>query len=102
MCPLRGNMVGKINKVKLTVSGRVQMVGFRYFTVKAASRTGLKGYVKNLPSGKVEIVACGEKLNLKKFIEAVKEGPPAAEVRGVKADWTYPAGEEFKDFTVRY
>jgi acylphosphatase len=47
--------------VKLVVRGRVQGVGYRYFIARTASELGINGYVKNLYSGDVEIVAEGRK-----------------------------------------
>ncbi|MDD4157523.1 MAG: acylphosphatase, partial [Candidatus Cloacimonetes bacterium] len=46
--------------LKLLVEGRVQGVGFRHYIFKYAKRLELKGYVKNLDDGKVEIVVNGE------------------------------------------
>lgn len=77
------------------------MVGFRYFAVKSADRLGLKGYVKNLPGGKVEIVAQGGKDNLNKFVSRVKEGPSAAEVKDIDINYREPQ-KEYTGFNVRY
>ena len=56
------------NSVHLVAHGRVQGVGFRFFVREQAVPRGIKGWVKNLPDGNVEIVAEGEKeilINLK-------------------------------------
>ena len=94
-------MAGENKKIKITISGRVQMVGFRYFTVNLAARLGIRGYVKNLPSGKVEIVAQGSEDKLKDMIDSVRRGPPAAEVLSIKVDRTFDTLEEFENFDVR-
>ncbi|MBT9164399.1 MAG: Acylphosphatase [candidate division WS2 bacterium] len=62
--------------IKILINGRVQGVGFRYFAYRQARRLDLTGYVKNLPSGEVEIVACGEPDSLEMFINTIKKGTP--------------------------
>lgn len=73
--------------VHLIVSGRVQGVFFRAHTKEVADSLHLLGWVKNLPTGEVEIYAEGEIKNLEKFIAWCKVGPPAAKVSKVKIDW---------------
>ncbi len=65
-------------QLRIVVRGRVQGVGYRYFTVRQALRYNIQGYVKNQPDGTVLVVARGDKENLDKFIEVLKEGPPLA------------------------
>ncbi len=77
------------------------MVGFRYFTVKAARNLGLRGYVRNLRSGQVEIVAKGEENVLRELIREVSRGPAAADVRGVETDWSFFTEEKFENFDAR-
>lgn len=62
------------------LSGRVQGVGFRYFTADVAAREGITGWVRNLPDRRVEIVAEGETEALERFERAVRHGPPSARV----------------------
>jgi len=62
------------------VSGRVQGVGFRYFTEDQARLEGLSGHVRNLPDGRVEIVAEGDSEAVERFERAVRRGPPGARV----------------------
>ena len=66
------------------VSGRVQGVGFRFFTHRAATREGLHGWVRNLPDGRVEIAAEGDADALERFERDVRHGPPAARVEHVE------------------
>ncbi len=54
-------------------SGRVQGVGFRYTTCSVANRFDVTGYVRNLPDGRVELVAEGEEGELDAFVGAVEE-----------------------------
>jgi acylphosphatase len=68
---------------RLLVTGRVQGVGFRFFTEAAARREGLHGWVRNLPDGRVEISAEGEVEALERFERSVRHGPPGARVEQV-------------------
>jgi acylphosphatase len=65
------------------VIGRVQGVGFRYFTRAEALREGLHGWVRNAADGAVEISAEGDREALDRFERAVRRGPPAARVEQV-------------------
>jgi acylphosphatase len=60
---------------QILLIGRVQGVGFRYFTEARASRYNIKGYVRNTYDDNVEIICQGEPDNLDKFILEVKKGP---------------------------
>jgi acylphosphatase len=62
------------------ISGRVQGVGFRFFTEASASREGIEGWVRNLPDGRVEVAAQGEAESLGRFERALRHGPPGARV----------------------
>ena len=68
---------------RLTISGRVQGVGFRYFTSKEASRRNLDGWVKNLSDGRVEVFLSGEEKAVREMINRLNEGPAAAVVKDV-------------------
>ncbi|HOJ62825.1 MAG TPA: acylphosphatase [Spirochaetota bacterium] len=69
---------------KYIVSGRVQGVGYRYWTQKEALKLGLKGYVKNLYNGDVEVYAIGPEKTLEKFREILKKGPPSSVVKNIE------------------
>jgi acylphosphatase len=83
----------------IIVSGMVQGVGYRYFVYRRASALRLDGWVKNLPSGEVEICAEGERGLIETLIRDLKTGNPYAEVRGVSADWRAFSGR-FTGFTI--
>jgi acylphosphatase len=71
---------------RFLVSGRVQGVGFRYFTQDIAEREGLTGVVRNLPDGRVEAVAEGDSESLTRFEAALRRGPSHARVELVEID----------------
>ncbi|HEX5438197.1 MAG TPA: acylphosphatase [Gemmatimonadaceae bacterium] len=67
------------------VSGMVQGVGFRWFTVQAARRLGVGGWVRNRADGTVEIVASGTQADLDRFLMVVRRGPSGARVERVRS-----------------
>ncbi|MFO8068855.1 MAG: acylphosphatase [Alkalibacterium sp.] len=79
--PLENN--GK-QKMRATISGRVQGVGFRFSTKQSADEIGVKGIVRNESDGTVYVEAVGDEEQLSRFIEALRKGPsPAADVEKV-------------------
>ena len=70
-------------RVLVTVHGLVQGVGFRMFVERSASRLGLKGWVRNLPNGNVEIDAQGPSGLVDEFLEKTRIGPPASKVSSI-------------------
>jgi acylphosphatase len=77
---------------RFLVSGRVQGVGFRYFVQEAAMVEGLAGWVRNLPSGAVEVFAEGDAEALERFARKVARGPSAARVDNVETVAETPHG----------
>jgi acylphosphatase len=69
---------------KYVVIGRVQGVGFRFFTENWANRLGLSGYVKNCADGSVEAYAIGDNEALVEFKAHLAEGPRAARVDQIR------------------
>lgn len=70
--------------VKILVSGRVQGVYFRLFTQNKAKHFSVKGSVRNLPDGRVEIIAQADNLIIEKFIKWCRKGPVTARVDHVE------------------
>ena len=66
------------------VLGRVQGVGFRWFVRQQARRWGVRGWVRNLPDGSVEIYAAGGPEGIDGLMAAVRRGPPGAEVADIR------------------
>ena len=70
--------------VRWVVSGRVQGVGFRWFVVSRAQALDLAGWVKNLPDGRVEVVARGHPAPLGALEASISRGPVGANVESVE------------------
>jgi acylphosphatase len=75
---------------RFVISGRVQGVGFRYFTQDAARREGLHGFVRNNDDGTVEAVAEGESESLERFERAIRRGPSRSRIERVTVDEVEP------------
>ncbi|UCC57353.1 MAG: acylphosphatase [Gammaproteobacteria bacterium] len=65
------------------VSGRVQGVFFRASTTEQAHLLGIRGYARNLPDGRVEVLACGTDAAVQQLCDWLAQGPPAARVSDV-------------------
>jgi acylphosphatase len=83
-----------------TIVGRVQGVGFRYFTEAAAVREGILGWVRNLPDGGVEVLAEGDAEAIERFERRLRHGPPRARVERVDVNDLIPTGR-VTGFSVR-
>ncbi len=82
------------------VSGRVQGVGFRYFTKVQANKGNLGGWVRNLPDGRVEFLALGNRKDLEWFLLQIKAGPIGSRVE--RCDFQWLADERpLKEFEIR-
>jgi acylphosphatase len=66
------------------VSGRVQGVFYRASTRERAQELGCRGYARNLPDGRVEVLAVGDPTAVHALVEWLRQGPPAAHVADVK------------------
>jgi acylphosphatase len=82
-----------VERLHAVVRGDVQGVGFRYFVQRRARDLGLQGWVRNNDDGTVELVAEGDRPRLEELERAVKEGPRAARVDRVDAQWSAGTGE---------
>ena len=86
---------------RFVVRGRVQGVGFRWFATRAAQRLGVRGWVRNLPDGSVEVVASAEEIVLTALGAELRRGPRGAQVTElVSEEFTEPPGG-FAGFEVR-
>ncbi len=90
-----------MKKVHVFVTGRVQGVFFRAETKSKADSLNLKGWVRNLPDGRVDTVFEGKKEDVDTMIEWCSKGPPHASVIDIEIiEEIYT--EEFQDFRIRY
>ena len=83
------------------VKGRVQGVGFRYFTLDAAHALSLTGWVRNLRDRRVEVIAEGALEDLNRLLVILRKGPASGEVTDVDYEFTQAKGE-FDGFRVGY
>jgi len=72
---------------QLSITGKVQGVFYRDWTVDTARSLGLTGWVRNRMDGSVEALVQGEGADVERFIALAHEGPPAARVAGVVANY---------------
>jgi acylphosphatase len=77
---------------RYVIAGRVQGVGFRWFTHDAAAREGVHGWVRNLADGSVEVVAEGDLASLDRLEAAMRRGPSSARVERFDVDELAPSG----------
>ncbi|MEN8007953.1 MAG: acylphosphatase [Candidatus Krumholzibacteriota bacterium] len=88
-----------MERVEITVRGRVQGVAFRWYTQKQALSLGLTGWVRNRPDGSVQMVAEGSRRDLEIFCNWAKRGPDHARVDHQEVFWSEAAGK-FDDFLI--
>jgi len=82
------------------IRGRVQGVGYRWFVQRAASRLGILGYVRNLPSGDVEVRAQAEEAVLRDFKQELLRGPHSARVHDIVEE-DLPLSDDYSSFLIR-
>ena len=90
-----------MKRAHIIVHGYVQGVFFRHYARKTALSLGLKGYVRNMADGTVEVVAEGSKEKINELIKFCKKGTEGAEVSNVDIKFE-KASNEFEGFEVRY
>jgi len=90
----------KVNRY--IVSGRVQGVGYRYFTRRTATQLGVTGAARNLPDGTVEVVGCATGEKLQTFHEQLLSGPAFAHVETIVVNTVDKSEIDIEDFDVRF
>ncbi|MBN1780495.1 acylphosphatase [bacterium] len=85
----------------IIVTGVVQGVGYRFFVQRHARHLGLKGWVKNLPTGGVEITVEGGKPRIEILIKSLRTGNPYATVRNIQVNWR-PWQGRFTGFDITF
>lgn len=83
---------------KILIKGTVQGIFFRNFTKEHADKLALKGFVRNLEDGDVEVIVEGEKENIGKLIKILEKGPEYSQIRKVEVTERKWSGDlkEFK------
>jgi acylphosphatase len=82
--------------IRYLIGGRVQGVYYRAAAAERAQELKLRGLVRNLPDGRVEIVAVGSDVAQRELAAWLWRGPPAARVDSVQIEeWSEPVGEGF-------
>lgn len=90
----------KLTRAHVYITGRVQGVGFRAAAWHKATSTGVNGWVRNLPDGRVEAVFEGEPTLVEEMVQWCHQGSSAARVREVNVENEEPQG--LSGFEVRY
>ncbi len=85
----------------IIVKGLVQGVGFRWFVEREAKKLGLVGYVRNLPTGQVEIEVEGDRSLIEELIARVKVGNRQARVVDLDIDWLEARGR-YTNFNITF
>ena len=85
---------------RIVVRGRVQGVGFRFFVVEAAQHEGVRGWVTNLPDGRVEALVEGDEEAVGRVEQKIRRGPGSASVDKVQVETEPPSGA-WSDFSIR-
>ena len=88
-------------RVSVTVSGRVQGVGFRAAASERAGQLGLTGWVRNLPDGRVELLAEGPAASIAMFLLWCQSGPSWSRVEACQVVDAPPLGD-LTGFRVRH
>lgn len=86
---------------RFLISGEVQGVGFRYFAMRAAARHQVKGTVKNLPNGSVEVIAEGDRDAMDEFKKDLATGPVFSDVSSLD-ETDIPVTARYVDFRIDY
>ncbi len=87
-------------RVRIHISGIVQGVSFRYYTLQEALRSGVTGWVRNVPDGRVEAVIEGSDAAVEHLVAWCRQGPRGARVEHVEVLPETPTGE-FQGFRIR-
>ena len=90
-----------VKTIHAVVSGRVQGVYFRAYTLEEAQKYGLSGWVRNLPDGSVETIISGDAAQVDRMVSWLYMGSPMSEVRQVTID-ELESDQQYSGFQIRY
>ena len=84
-------------------SGQVQGVGFRYTAVQLARKfKNLTGYVRNMPDGRVEMIAETDEITFKDFLAAIRESPLGFSIKNTEVKKNLVANRQFTSFDIHF
>jgi acylphosphatase len=86
---------------RLLIDGVVQGVGFRFFAARAARDLGVRGFVRNLPDGRVEVLAAGTTETMGEFTARLRRGPRGSRVESIECE-DAEMDEAFAGFEIRH
>lgn len=86
-------------RLEISIVGRVQGIGFRFFAKNKADNLGLVGFARNLEDGSVQVVAEGEEEKLSKFKDILKKGNNYSIIEKFIVN-VFPALGEYNDFSI--
>lgn len=84
--------------VKLTLTGNLQSMFTRLYFKDQAKANNIKGFFRNLSSGKVELFLEGQNEDIEKMVELCKQGPKFTQIRNV--EMTEERLQDFKEFKI--
>ena len=82
------------------LQGHVQGVGMRFFIQRLAQKLSLNGFVRNMPDGRVEVIAEGDKKNLELLLKKLKKSP-RGKVESITCSWS-SASANYSSFNIYY
>ncbi len=85
----------------IIVEGLVQGVGYRWYAAQRAQALGLRGFVRNLYDGTVEVQASGDRSMLEDLIRELKVGPRSARVTNLKIEWGVQGNKPDSHFEIQ-
>jgi acylphosphatase len=91
----------KRERVTNLYSGHVQGIGFRYSVMRLTASFEVTGTVRNLPDGRVELVAESAKEELEAFLKAIRDSDVGRFIRQEQAQWS-EAGNDFRGFEITH
>ncbi len=90
-----------MKRLRIIVSGIVQGVNYRFFTYHAAIDNNIKGFVRNLVDGTVEVDAQGSDIDLKVFVNRLRQGPGSGYVSGLEIN-ELQVDKNIKKFEIKF
>lgn len=89
-----------MERIESIISGKVQGVGFRYSVLQASRNFKVNGFVKNLETGEVQVIAEGEKQELENFLNTIRNFS-FTEITKIESKWK-KFEDEFKEFKISH